>query len=68
MSSGNQGYAMENGKVGQNRKHAQVLRCYLGGFARQRNGKAELYVVDSVVGRAFVTTPRMVAAGRGFNR
>lgn len=59
---------MENNEGGQARKHHYVPQCYLKGFARNRSKKSQLYVVDSAVKRAFVTTPQNVAAERDFNR
>jgi hypothetical protein len=59
---------MAGNEGGQARKHHYVPQCYLKGFARNRSKKSQLYVVDSSVKRAFVTTPLNVAAERDFNR
>ncbi|XYJ92598.1 DUF4238 domain-containing protein (plasmid) [Cupriavidus necator] len=50
------------------RNHHYVPQCYLKGFARNRSKNAQLFVVDTKTKRAFVTTPRNLAAQRDFNR
>lgn len=50
------------------RNHHWIPQCYLRGFARSPSKNAQLYVVDSVSGKAFMTTPRNVASERDFNR
>ncbi len=59
---------MADNEGAQARKHHYVPQCYLKGFARNRNKKSQLYVVDSKLKRAFVTSPLNVAAERDFNR
>ncbi len=50
------------------RNHHWIPQCYLKGFARNRSKNSQLYVVDAKTRRAFMTTPRNVAAQRDFNR
>lgn len=50
------------------RNHHWVPQCYLKGFAKSPSKNAQLYVVDAVKDKAFVTTPRNVASERDFNR
>lgn len=50
------------------RNHHWVPQCYLRGFAKRPSKNAQLYVVDAVKDKAFVTTPRNVASERDFNR
>lgn len=50
------------------RNHHWVPQCYLKGFAKSSSKNAQLYVVDSVNDKAFMTTPRNVASERDFNR
>jgi hypothetical protein len=68
MRASNGRDAMKNDEGGQARKHHYVPQCYLKGFARNRSKKAQLFVVDSSVKRAFITTPQNVATERDFNR
>jgi hypothetical protein len=50
------------------RLHHYVPRCYLKGFARNRNKNSKLFVIDAKVRRSFESTPRNLAAERDFNR
>lgn len=47
---------------------ARILGCYLSGFTRNRDKNSQLYIVDSSVEHAFVSTPQNVAAERKFNQ
>lgn len=60
--------AAEQGEAVGARKRDCVLECYLSGFTPDRDKNSQLFVVDSAVEHAFVTTPRDLAAERKFKR
>ncbi|MBY0242340.1 MAG: DUF4238 domain-containing protein [Burkholderiaceae bacterium] len=50
------------------RNHHWIPQFYLKGFAKSPGKNAQVYVVDAVAGRSFMTAPKNVAVERDFNR
>ncbi|CAD6524799.1 hypothetical protein LMG28140_01687 [Paraburkholderia metrosideri] len=67
MSKAKSSFVRGDDGAGRARKHNCVLQRYLSGFTRNHDKNSQLYVVDSAVAHAFVTTPVSVAAEREFS-